>query len=319
MALARVDGLKRDELFAATLPGHAFEHFAKERCLLPARAFPWYRDRAVQAPWWRLTERLKRLPPGLLEEVLAEVAERGVASAAELEDRGRVQPLDWQGWKGTGKATTLALEVLWTRCQVVVHSRGPQGKRYSLPETSLGPWATACAEGSYERWALLERVEAAGMLALAGGPHWSALREVRTSELPAQLVEEGLLQVVKVDGSRRPYLAPADLMERSWPGDDGRMRLLGPLDSLLWDRKLVKEAFGFDYVWEVYKPAAKRRWGWYVCPLLHRGELVGRLEGRMRDGMLCVDQLWEEEGEGVDRDALRACLERHAEALGGRY
>lgn len=314
-ALARVDGLRRGEIYRANLPGHAFEHFAKERCLLPAHAFPRYRDRAVAAPWWRLGDRLKRLDAALLEEVLAEVRERGPVSAAEMADRGRVQPLDWSGWKGTGRATTLALEVLWTRCQVVVHDRGPSGKRYAVPEQSLGRWATARVKGDFYRWALRERVEAAGLLALAGGSHWSSLHPARTSDLPRQLVEEGELQVVRIAGSRRPYLAPADFGDRDHPPDDGRMRLLGPLDPLLWDRRLVRDAFGFDYVWEVYKPAARRRWGWYVCPLLHRGELVGRLEGRVHDGRLRIHRLWQEEDRTLDPDALHRCLARHAQAL----
>ena len=57
---------------------------------------------------------------------------------------------------------------------------------------------------------------------------------------------------------------------------DDRVRILGPLDPLLWDRNLVHHVFDFEYVWEVYKPAHQRRWGWYVCPLLQRDRLIGR-------------------------------------------
>ena len=94
------------------------------------------------------------------------------------------------------------------------------------------------------------------------------------------------------------------------------MRIIAPLDPLLWDRALVRQAFRFDYVWEVYKPAAKRRWGWYVCPLLHRGQLVGRIEARARSGVLRVEGLWPEEGRVIDRAALDAVLERHCRACG---
>lgn len=94
------------------------------------------------------------------------------------------------------------------------------------------------------------------------------------------------------------------------------MRVLGPLDPLLWDRKLVRHAFGFDYVWEVYKPSSERRFGWYVCPLLHEGQLVGRIEARVTDGALVVERLWREEGRRIDEDALSLSLERHALACG---
>ena len=97
------------------------------------------------------------------------------------------------------------------------------------------------------------------------------------------------------------------------------MRVLGPLEPLLWDRRLVKQVFGFDYVWEVYKPAEKRRWGWYVCPLLHRGRLVGRIEAKVEGGALRVINLWPEDGVTLDRDALDAALVRHAAACGAEY
>ncbi len=314
VALARVQDIRRGDVYRHLLPGHAFEHFAKERCLLPATAFPWYRERALETPWWRLTERSKRLPEGLLEDVYQEVRARGPVSAAELDDRGRVEALDWHGWKGTSKAGTMALEVLWLRCRVVVCGRRGRQKVYDIPERALPEQASREAEGSFERWALRERVEAAGLLSTAGGPWWSMLSEVRSSPFPERMVAEGALCRVRVRGSRRSFLAPPDLLERSFPQDDGKLRILGPLDPLLWDRKLVHHVFGFEYVWEVYIPPAKRRWGWYVCPLLHHGRLVGRIEARVDGGTIVVDRLWPEEGRDLDRGALDEALARHARA-----
>ncbi|MFH1464940.1 MAG: crosslink repair DNA glycosylase YcaQ family protein [Pseudomonadota bacterium] len=311
VAMARLDGLRRGELLAHLFPGHAFEHFAKERCLLPAGAFPHYRDQAAETPWWRLGERLKRLPPSLIEEVLAEVRERGPITPSALAHRGRVEALDWAGWKGTGRASTMALEVLWTRCQIVVCGRKGREKSYDLPERALPEQAAARVSEPFARWALRERVEAAGLLCTAGGPQWSMLAEARTSPLPARLVAEGASIEVRVEGSRRSYLAPPDLGARAFSEGDDRLRILGPLDPLLWDRKLVAQVFGFDYVWEVYKPAAQRRWGYYVCPLLHRGRLVGRLEAHREGRRLVVDRLWEEAGQELDRRALDEALSRH--------
>ena len=314
VAMARIPGIRRGEVYAQLLPGHAFEHFAKERCLLPAQAFPYYRDQAAETPWWRLTDRLKRVPPALLDEVLAEVGERGPLCAAELEERGRVEAIDWNGWKGTSRAGTMALEVLWLRCQVVVCGRRGRDKLYDIPRRALPGVADQQPALPFERWALLERVEAAGLLSTAGGPWWSMLGPVRSSDLPDTMVAQGLLERVVVAGSRRSYLAPAGFAERSHAQDDGLLRILGPLDPLIWDRKLLHHAFGFDYVWEVYKPAAKRRWGWYVCPLLHHGRFVGRLEAHMEGPKLVVDQLWVEPGVQLDRGALNLALARHQAA-----
>lgn len=315
--MARIDGLTKGDVYRHLLPGHAFEHFAKERCLLPASAFPHYRDQAAETPWWRLSERKKRLPAGVVDAVEEEIRAHGPKTARDLADHGAVEALDWSGWKGTGKATTMALEILWTQCRLVVSERTSRGKRYDLPARSLGEVAKEAAT-DFGRWALLERVEAAGLLALAGGPCWSMLRDVRTSGLPGQLVEEGALEEVRVEGSRRPYLAPAAFRSRRFDAQDERMRILGPLDPLLWDRKLVQQAFGFEYVWEVYKPEGERRFGWYVCPLYHRGHLVGRLRGKVEAGRMRIDRVWAEDPRSFDLTALDACLERHAEALGAQ-
>jgi len=219
--------------------------------------------------------------------------------------------MDWSGWKGTGRAATLALEVLWTRCEVVVCGRRGREKLYDIPERALPKHATKDGPEDFARWALIERVEAAGLLATADGPWWSMLASARKSGLVDRLVEEGTLAAVVVEGSTRTYLAPTGFRARRFPEDDDRMRVLGPLDPLLWDRKLVKQVFDFDYVWEVYKPADKRVWGYYVCPLLHRGELVGRIEGRRNaKGRVEVEQRWAEAGRRVDAKALRAALAR---------
>ncbi len=316
VAMARVDGLARGDVYSALFPGHAFEHFAKERCLLPASAFPFYRDELTTARWWRGSTREERLPPGVLEKVLDEVRARGPVSAESLSSHGRVERIDYSGWKGTPHATSMALEVLWSRCSVVVCGRGPRGtKLFDVPERAL-PDVASAPGGDFARWALLVRVEAAGLLSRAGGATWSTLDTVRKSTLPDELVREGLLEAVTIEGSSRGYLAPAGFRERPRAKVDDRMRILGPLDAMIWDRALVRTAFDFDYVWEVYKPAATRRWGWYVCPLLHRGRLVARLEGSVAEGVLRIANVWREAAHRLDDAALDEALDRHARACG---
>ena len=315
--MARVDGAPRGAVWQHLFPHHAFEHFAKERCILPADAFPYYREHghAAQTHWWRHSERQQRVAPALVAAVLAEIQERGPVTAKDLTDHGAVKPMDWSGWTGTTKATTMALEILWTLCDIVVCGRTESGaKVYDIPERSLGAIAKAKPRESFDRWALRERVTAAGLLSRAGNATWSMLGPVRTSPLLDEMVQEGDLVDVTIEGTSRRYLAtPAFLKRRSVRYDD-EVRILGPLDPLLWDRDLVRIAFGFDYVWEVYKPAHQRKWGWYVCPLLHRDQLVGRVDARIEGQRLVVRKLWIEAD--VDESMLRDALERHAKACG---
>lgn len=315
VVMARVDGICRGEVWRHLFPRHAFEHFAKERCILPAAAFPAYRQRGhhAQTPWWRHEVREERVPQELIEAVRGEIAERGPIGARDLSDRGSVEPIDWSGWQGTAKATTMALEILWTRCEIIVCGRTESGaKLYDLPERALGAMATASAPEKFERWALRERVAAAGLLSRAGGSHWSMLSGLRASSLPDEMIDRGELCDVTIHGSSRRYLAVPAFLGKVRITYDDRVRILGPLDPLVWDRDLVRLIFDFDYVWEVYKPASQRRWGWYVCPLLYRDGLIGRLDARIENERLVVRRLW------LDADAdialVRSALQRHAEA-----
>ncbi len=317
---ARCRDYRMGDLFRLLMPHGAFEHYAKERCLLPREAYPYYRAYAAGAMWARLGswyhKSMLKVPLRVQEAVLAELAERGPLTPSQMADHGAVVPNDWSGWKGTAKATTLALELLWARCEAVVCGRNGREKCYDIPERALG---LNHAPGAYDfaRWALLERVEAAGLMPVNMGPHWSMIEDARAA-LPARMVEEGLLELVTVSGFKGRFLAPAGFCERSYPACDEALRILGPLDALLWHRPLIQHIFGFEYIWEVYKPAEQRRWGWYVCPLLHRGQFVGRLEGHVEERRLLIDTVWCEPGRELEREALAAALERHVAALGLR-
>lgn len=315
VVMARVDGVGRGDVWRHLFPRHAFEHFAKERCILPAEAFPWYREQghAAQVGWWRHQEREQRVPTSAVKAVLAEISERGPLTAKELTDHGSVEAIDWSGWKGTSKATSMALEILWTRCDIVVAGRTASGaKLYDLPSRALGHFDKP--RGDFWRWALLERVKAAGLLTRAGGSMWSMLSSVRTSPLVDECIERGELLDAQLEGTSRRYLTTPAFLKAKATYDD-LARIVGPLDPLLWDRDLVRNVFGFDYVWEVYKPAKQRIWGWYVCPILHRDRFIARIDARIEKTTLIVSKLWLEHDD-ADRDAIRAAVERHAALCG---
>lgn len=310
---ARVDGLRRGqwmELYGAT----AFEHYAKERCLIPAKSFPQYRDNHIQTRWWRHRERQEKLQPEIVEQVYAEIEARGPVRTQDLTHLGNVDPLDWHGWKGTKSLTVLAVELLWITGRVVVAQRSKRDKYFDLPQRAM-PESWQQPSEDYEAWALLDRVHACGLLAELSGPTWSTIDGLRKSAIVENLVEQGALHRIRIAGDKRTYLALPTIWEHRHTSADNRMRILGPLDPLLWDRKLVDLLFEFDYIWEVYKPPAKRRWGWYVQPLLYRGQLVGRLEGKVNGRVLNIENLWIESNL-FNENALDAALERHTEFCG---
>jgi uncharacterized protein YcaQ len=128
--------------------------------------------------------------------------------------------------------------------------------------------------------------------------------------LLADLIASGELLPVRIDGVRGirhvvadelPLLrrAEAEVAAGTEPGGVvSGVAFLGPLDPLVWDREFLRALYGFDYVWEVYVPAVKRRWGYYVLPVLFGDRLVGRIELRAdrKAGILRIVGAWWEEG-----------------------
>ena len=120
----------------------------------------------------------------------------------------------------------------------------------------------------------------------------------------ARLVDEGRLLPVEIDGLKgRRYLiadeepildAASDPASMSAPS----VAFLGPLDPLVWDRRQLRDLWDFDYLWEVYVPEVKRKWGYYVLPLLYGDQFVGRIEPRLdrTSKALNILNIWFEPG-----------------------
>jgi uncharacterized protein YcaQ len=170
------------------------------------------------------------------------------------------------------------------------------------------------SEGQAIRQVVLDRHAAVGFLRPRPGPTIWGLRAIldKCQQAAEQLVQEGELREVFIDGQRYRAL-PALLEHLDSSPEESRAYVLGPLDPLLWDRRAIEHLFLFDYIWEVYKPAHLRKWGYYVLPVLWRDRFIARFEARFTDGRL-VFQSWTWE-DGVVPEAIedvRVCLVRLA-------
>jgi uncharacterized protein YcaQ len=169
-------------------------------------------------------------------------------------------------------------------------------------------------------------------LGAAPGKRTSSYDGPVRAELITDLVERGELVPVAVEGVRGERFVIAEEMpwldaaERdaagppvaAWAPRDPEasgVALLAPLDPFVWDRDFLRTLFDFDYIWEVYVPEAKRRWGYYVLPILWGDRLVGRIEPRIdraADAVRILGVHWQA---GFDPQAHPAFLGRLAEAL----
>lgn len=227
--------------------------------------------------------------------------EQAAVAAAIVEGIGREGPLstaafaehdhavDW--WWAPTRAARAVAEALFVSGRLGIARREGNRRYYELIERLVPPDLLERREPEDDamRHRLLSRFRATGLTApsaqaevmFGAGPVAERVR--RTGEL----VERGLLLSVQVEGLKGLRYLVADEVAvldraRAWDGrSDAGVAFIAPLDPLLWDRRLLRELWDFDYLWEVYVPEAKRRWGYYVLPILWGDRLVGRIEPRV--------------------------------------
>jgi uncharacterized protein YcaQ len=345
--LARVPGYRREMTDRLLYEERSlFETYNKGLSIVPTAELPWYRIN------W---DRARRNHDGgtfdehapLVEELLERIRTTGPMAAIDVEPRAAI---DWY-WRPTNQVRAI-LEALAEAGILGLSRRDGNRRVYDLVERLFPAELLTRAEAPREafRHKLRSRYRAHGLLGLRGSaelwlgtmpwmevglegglPLKSAARKV----LHAELVASGELVPVTVDGIKGPRFVPVEDLERleraqrevaaRWSpgGQPPGVAFLAPLDPLVWDRDVLRSLFGFDYLWEVYVPAAKRRWGYYVLPILFGDRFVGRIEPRIerRDGTLRIAGMWWEDGfdpiaEPGFVEAFAAAVEAHR-AFGG--
>ena len=294
---ARIAGYRR-ELTDELLYGRRllFEANNKALNLLPTRELPYYRVTwADNADGW--SGRLLVEQAELAEKVLATIAAEGPKCSADFE---RVEAIAWH-W-GPTSGVRAVLEAFSSSGRLGLARRDGNRRYYDLVERLFPAdlLATRVPEREQRRHKLLSRYRGHGLLGSSGsGELWPGIGPAATrAELRAELVDRGELVPATVEGLKGPRFVVADELpllaqaERevadeaggavARPGDGIRgCSFLAPLDPFMWDREALATLYGFEYRWEVYTPAAKRRWGYYVLPILFGDRLVGRIEPRI--------------------------------------
>jgi uncharacterized protein YcaQ len=208
----------------------------------------------------------------------------------------------WQstGWTNDRNVTRL-LEYLIVRGEVAIAGRVGRERLWDLPERVYPAFAPLSVEEA-------EREKAARRLAALGIARAKArqqpLEPVHVGELGEPAVVEGVKGAWRVD---RAYLDDAF---------EGRTALLSPFDRLVYDRVRAQELFDFEYVLEMYKPAAERRWGYFALPILQGDRLVGKVDAKAdrKAGVLRVHAIHEDAP--FDSAAVEAELDDLAAWLG---
>ena len=248
--------------------------------------------------------------------ILARLRAEGPLQTRVFEDRSAV---GWRtgGWNDDGRNTSMMLEVLWAKGEVMIAGRAGQERVWDLSERRLPLDESRLAPGEEARRLLETQLRALGIARLPGfGKTFEGNRPPGWERALAGLEREGRVVRVRVEGLPGERWAHADVLDRSFRP---RTVLLSPFDRLIHDRVRSEELFGFRFRLEIYVPKDKREFGYFVMPILHGDRVVGRLDPHFdrAANVLRIDGVYAEPDAPADAwPAIRRQIDELAAWLG---
>jgi len=299
------------------------DYFDKNLAVFPVSDWPYFERFRTQHRQW---ERSHAEIEAVREQITEAIALKGPVRSADLEMPEKV---NWY-WSDT-KLSRAALEHMYYTGELAVHHKSGTVKYYDLAKRCI-PHEIYTADDPYpdehdhRKWRVLRRIGAVGLLWNRASDAWLNIGGLSLSERTAvfaELLDEGEITEIAVEGVReRLYILSGDVSlaeqcrrDTSWKK---RCEFIAPLDNLIWDRKLVSAIFDFDYKWEIYTPADKRKYGHYVLPVLYGEDFIGRIEASAdrKSQTLVVRNIWYEPGikpsDNISR-AVEGAIGRFAE------
>lgn len=268
-----------------------------------------YRQRARE--WIARNQKLRRY-------ILNRLRREGPLLSRDLEEDG-LHPRAWvsTGWT-SGRNISRMLDFLWIGGKIMVAGREGIQKKWDLAERVLPEWTPRdrLPEREVVRRAAQRSLRALGVATPRQIQyHFTRGRYPNLNRVLADLEAEGRIQRLEIrdDGSTWPgewYIHTDDCslitdLESDW---SSRTTLLSPFDNLICDRARTRQLFNFDYTIEIYVPKHKRKYGYYVLPILHGDRLIGRVDPAMdrERGVLNVNAVYAEPSRSTPRNAGRA-------------
>ena len=264
-----------------------FELWAHEASIAPVKNEPFFRfikERAKRGDTWKGLYKVAKEQPEYVKTVLKEVEQRGPLEAKHLNDPRYIQQSGW----GSRSVGQLALNWLYRIGEVGIRRGKNFEKKYDLI-SNIVPSEVLSRPSPTEEESLKElylwAASAMGVASARDIQDYFRTRSANTPTLLAELVEEGLLRKVAVEGWGLESFAPSDFgtLKQISP-----TCLLSPFDPITWNRERLRRIFNFDYKLEIYKPKSKREFGYYVMPFMHNGQIVARVDlaNRRQTGVL---------------------------------
>lgn len=282
MLHSRVDGYRREwaDQWLYGADRRLIELYNKSLNIVPLAELPYYRltwDRNAADYGADILQR----EGAVADAILARIREEGPLSTAAFAEHGH--SIDW--WWAPTRASRAVLEALFVSGRVGISRRDGNRRYYDLIERIVPPelLEERASEDDAMRHRLLSRFRAGGLITAGGNEimYYAHSRE-HGPRLTKSLVEAGLIKPVRIEGLKAVRYMPTDervIFEANLPIDPA-VTFVAPVDPLVAGRRQLLELFDFEYRWEIFYPAHKRQFGYYVLPILFSDRFVGRIEPR---------------------------------------
>jgi uncharacterized protein YcaQ len=292
---ARVTGYDPGILNELLRKNEIFEYMANAACIIPMEHYPIFeptRQRLKQ----QVQSHIDKIW-SIAEQVMQKLESEGPLPAKSFESNQRVHGY-WDNVNAKTKATSHALNLLTDAAQIRIVGREGNQRLFDVTSSSIPARLLRQAEQvdkDEALKALMQKYFRAYRVFEPSDPRfgWQSLSAKERREAIDLHVKSGEIAPVEVEGLNKLYYILASDRERlSLHEDEDRVRaidneaelpihFLPPLDNLLWSRKRLTDLFEFDYRWEIYTPAVKRKYGYYAMPILAGDRLIGRMDPRL--------------------------------------
>lgn len=246
----------------------------------------------------------------ILDEVREYIKRNGLTNSKDL-SIGESRASRW----GHKKLSSAALDYLYCTGELSVKDKRGAHKYYDFTENvvpkELLKKDEFLSDDDFLEWYMKRRIQCVGLLWNKRGGAWQGhyLSDIKMREkVLKRLIDKNELKMIRIEGMDTPFYYPyeAECCFKS-NTDKKYIKFLAPLDNMLWDREMVSRIFKFDYRWEVYTPVAKRKYGYYVLPVLYGTQLIARFEPdkRKKDETFTIKNWWWEPGVIITDEMLR--------------
>jgi hypothetical protein len=301
---SRVEGYQKPMLSELLYQDRSLvDHFDKNLSIFPVEDWPKFQRIRT---YFKEEIRSKASVLKVAEEIKSIIRSNGPVCSKDLDFPDKVH---WY-WSDA-KLARVALEAMYYYGDLVIHHKKGTIKYYALAENTLSKALLETndpnpKELDYLKWRVLRRIGAVGLLWNRHSDAFLFIWDMKTpvrNQVFQELESEGKIIRLHIEGFKDSlYCLKEDLPlleEVLIPKKVGkRVEFLAPLDPFMWDRKLIKAFFNFEYTWEIYTVEEKRKFGYYVLPVLFKNNLIGRIEmiHDRKQKILRLQNIWFEDG-----------------------